>query len=62
MSVSSGNQILTTAFLNKDKSIVIVIMNDGNETKKFTLELNNKIANAQALAHSIQTIILTPIN
>ena len=59
-SVSSGNQILSTAFTNKDGSIVIVVMNQGNTEKRFSIQLASKVANTTAQPHSIQTIILTP--
>ncbi|WP_152285913.1 glycoside hydrolase family 30 protein [Flavicella marina] len=61
-SVSSGNQILSTAFINKDNSIVIVVMNQGNLDQSFSIELAGKTASTNAIAHSIQSIILTPNN
>lgn len=61
-SVSSGNQILSTAFINKDSSIAIVVMNQGDEDKTFSIELNGQTAHTTAIAHSIQTILLTPKN
>ena len=58
-STSSSNQILSTAFINKDKSIVVIVLNQGSEKKEFSLQLNSKMAKTTALPHSIQTIILT---
>jgi glucosylceramidase len=61
-SVSSSNQILSTSFLNKDRSLAIVVMNQGDTDKIFSLELDGQTAHTEALAHSIQTIIVTPKN
>ncbi|MGY5355518.1 glycoside hydrolase family 30 protein [Wenyingzhuangia sp. IMCC45467] len=59
-SASSSNQILSTAFLNTDGSIIIVALNQGNVEREFSLQLNSRMAKTTALAHSIQTIVLTP--
>jgi glucosylceramidase len=57
-SVSSSNNLLTTAFENTDGSMVIVIMNQGEKALNFTLSIASNTAELNALPHSIQTIIL----
>lgn len=57
-SVSSANNLLTTAFMNKDGSIVIVVMNQGDSEISYSLTMNLKTAELRAPYHSIQTIIL----
>ena len=61
-SISSSNQILSTAFINKDNSLAIIVMNQGDTDTTFRLELNGKTAQTNAIAHSIQTIVLTKKN
>ncbi|MBN2236965.1 MAG: glycosyl hydrolase [Bacteroidales bacterium] len=58
-SVSSANKLLSTAFLNEDASIVIVLMNESDEAISFSLSLAEKTANSRIPAHAIQTIILS---
>lgn len=57
-SVSSSNNLLTTAFENTDGSMVIVIMNQGEKALNFTLSIASNTAQLNALPHSIQTIVL----
>lgn len=57
-SVSSANNLITTAFLNKDGSIVIVVMNQGDAEISYSVTMNLKTAELRAPAHSIQTIVL----
>ena len=59
-SVSSGNQLLTTAFLNTDGSVVVVIMNQSDAEVNFSLTMSLKSAELKALPRSIQTIVFTP--
>lgn len=49
-----------TAFLNTDGRIAVVVMNETNDTVKFTLGQGTSIAGLSSPAHSIQTLILTP--
>ncbi len=58
-SVSTANNLLTTAFVNEDGSIVIVVMNQGDEQVSFTVSMCSKSANLSALPRSIQTIVLS---
>jgi glucosylceramidase len=55
---SNTNKILSTAFINKDNSIVIVAMNQSNDELPYTLTIGSKTANLNIEAHSIQTIVL----
>jgi glucosylceramidase len=61
-SVSSSNHLLTTAFLNTDGSMVVVVMNQGDQEMAFSLSIENKSASLKALPHSIQSIIFTKNN
>lgn len=58
-SVSSANKLLTTAFLNADGSMVIIIMNEASESIKYSLTMDSKTAELRILPHAIQTIILS---
>lgn len=57
-SVSSANNLMTTAFLNKDGSIVIVVMNQGDKEISYSVTMNLKTTALISPAHSIQTIVL----
>lgn len=57
-SVSSSNNILTTAFENTDKSIVIVAMNKSDMEQSYTLSLGSSSAIENIQPHSIQTVII----
>ena len=58
VSVSSANNLLSTAFVNEDGSIVIIAMNQGENPLDYTITLGSKTAKLSTLPHSIQTIIL----
>lgn len=58
-SVSSANEILTTAFKNSDESVVIVVMNQSDSLKNYSISLQSKTAYLQILPHAIQTIIVS---
>lgn len=55
-SVSSANNLLTTAFLNVDGSVAIIAMNQGDQEISYTLSMNTKTAELKIPAHAIQTI------
>ncbi|MDF1518709.1 MAG: glycoside hydrolase family 30 beta sandwich domain-containing protein, partial [Lutibacter sp.] len=57
-SVSSANNLMTTAFKNVDGSIVIVVMNQGDAEISYSVTMNSKTAELRSLPHSIQTIVL----
>jgi glucosylceramidase len=54
----SRSQLLTTAFKNPDGSVVVVVMNQGNNKTPFNLWINGKSAEATALPHSINTYVI----
>ena len=58
VSVSSVNSLLTTAFINKDGSVIVVVMNQGDQNINYSISLGSKIAKLKTLPHSIQTIVL----
>ncbi|MEO6732471.1 MAG: glycoside hydrolase family 30 protein [Ferruginibacter sp.] len=57
-SVASRSHLLTTAFLNPDGKIAVVIMNTGNKTSPVNLWIKNKAAETIILPHSIVTMVL----
>ncbi len=59
VAVSSTNSLLTTAFKNTDGSIIIVVMNQSDKAVNFSLTMQSKTAELNALPHSIQTITLS---
>jgi len=58
--VSSSNraQLLTTAFLNKDGSIAVIVMNKTNEKFAYRLYIGTKAVELVSLPHSIQTLVI----
>lgn len=58
--ISSSNraQLLTTAFLNPDGSIAVVVMNQTKEKIAYRMYLGNKAVELSSLPHSISTLIL----
>jgi len=61
VSVSSVNSLLTTAFINEDQSIVIIVMNQGDNTINYSMTMQSKMADVNILPHAIQTIVLTEL-
>jgi len=57
VSVSSSNVLMTTGFQNQDGSIVIVVMNIGDQPLSYSFTMDSKTAQLNSLPHSIQTII-----
>ncbi|MCW3088970.1 MAG: glycosyl hydrolase [Ferruginibacter sp.] len=57
-SVASRSHLLTTAFLNTDGKIAVVVMNTGNKTSPVNLWIRNKAAETIILPHSIVTMVL----
>jgi glucosylceramidase len=60
VSASSVNTLLTTAFINEDDSIVIVVMNQSDKEINYSISMESKSAELNTLPHSIQTIVLNP--
>ena len=58
ISSSSRGQLLTTAFLNKDGKIAVVVMNQSGEAIPYRLWLDGKAALVNSLPHSIQTLVV----
>ena len=60
VSVSSANSLLTTAFINTDGSVIIVVMNQGDNDINYSLTMQSRTAQLNMLPHSIQTLVLNP--
>lgn len=58
VSSNSRGQLLTTAFLNTDGSIAVVVMNQSNEKIQYRLWMAGQAAEIESLPHSIQTLIV----
>ncbi|MDO9254053.1 MAG: glycoside hydrolase family 30 protein [Bacteroidales bacterium] len=58
--VSSGSrgQLLTTAFLNTDGKIAVIVMNQSNETIPYRLWMAGQAAEITSQPHSIQTLVV----
>lgn len=54
---ASRSQLLTTAFRNEDGKIVVVVMNQGNQSFPYYLWINGKAAEVKARPHSIATLV-----
>jgi glucosylceramidase len=57
-SVSSTNNLLTTAFINPDDSIAVVVLNKSDQQVDYSLSMSGKTSNLAMLPHSIQTIVI----
>lgn len=55
---STLDQLLTTAFVNPDGSIAVVVMNGGDEVQKFSFYVDGTAAATEAPGHSIMTLVL----
>lgn len=55
---STRSQLLTTAFINLDGKVVIIVMNQDDKPISFNLCIDNKTANLTSPSHSIMSIIL----
>ncbi|MFT3824336.1 MAG: glycoside hydrolase family 30 protein [Chitinophagaceae bacterium] len=56
--VSSRTQLQTTAFINTDNSIVVVVMNTTDQKLPYHLWMDGKAAATECLPHSINTLII----
>jgi glucosylceramidase len=58
--ISSGSrgQLLTTAFLNTDGKIAVVVMNQSNDKIPYRLWIKGEAAEITSLPHSIQTLVV----
>jgi glucosylceramidase len=57
ISSASRSPLLTTAFMNQDGSIAVVVMNTGDKDMPFNLWINGKAAATKSLSHSIMTLV-----
>ena len=57
VSSASRSSLLTTAFLNEDGKIAVIVMNSGMEKVKYFLWLDGQAAEVNSLPHSIQTLV-----
>ncbi len=55
---ASRSQLLTTAFLNPDGKLVVVVMNQSDKKTPYYLWIDGKAAETEALPHSITTMVL----
>jgi glucosylceramidase len=58
LSAASRSQLLTTAFINEDGKVAIVVMNQGNKKTTYNLCIGRNAAEITSLPHSIQTLVL----
>jgi glucosylceramidase len=58
VSSSTADNLITTGFLNKDKNIVVIVMNSSEKAQPFYLWMNDKEAKSESPAHSIMTLVL----
>lgn len=58
ISAASRGQLLTTAFLNTDGKIAVVVMNHSQDKIPYRLWIAGKAAETVALPHSIQTLVV----
>jgi len=57
-SSSMAKDLLTTAFLNRDGTLAVVVMNESEKDQPFFLWLKGRAAAAESPAHSIQTLLV----
>jgi glucosylceramidase len=53
----SRSQLLSTAFINPDGKVSVVVMNKSDQAISYYLWLNGNAAEVQSLPHSIQTLV-----
>jgi glucosylceramidase len=57
ISAASRSDLLTTAFINTDGTIAVVVMNDGDRNLPYHLWVANKAVAITSLPHSIATVV-----
>ncbi|HTV62777.1 MAG TPA: glycoside hydrolase family 30 beta sandwich domain-containing protein, partial [Verrucomicrobiae bacterium] len=57
ISSSSTDRLQTTAFLNPDGKIAVVVLNLSDRAQPFNLWIKGKMANNSSPAHSIMTLV-----
>ncbi len=58
ISSASRSQFLTTAFINPDGKVVVIVMNQNSSKTPYYLWIKGKAAKFTALPHSISTLVL----
>lgn len=58
MSSASRSQLLTTAFINEDGKVAIIVMNQSNLKITYYLCIGHNAAEVKILPHSIETLVL----
>lgn len=58
VAAASRGQLITTAFINEDGKIAVVVMNDTNTKVPYSLWIKGKAAQTESLPHSIMTLVL----
>jgi glucosylceramidase len=58
ISSSSRSELLTTAFLNDDGKVAVVVMNDSAKKIAYHLWIGGKATEVTSLPHSIATLVL----
>ncbi len=57
ISSASRSQLLTTAFINEDGKVVVIVMNQSNKKISYNLCIGSNAAEVSSLPHSIQTLL-----
>jgi glucosylceramidase len=57
ISSSSRSQLLTTAFINEDGKVAVIVMNQSNLKITYNLCIGYYAAEVKILPHSIQTLV-----
>ena len=55
---ASKDKLLTTAFLNPDETIAVVVMNNTDDKIDYLLWVKNRAAKVTSEPHSIQTLVM----
>lgn len=58
VATTASDKLLTTAFINPDGKIAVIVMNKSDESMEFNLCLNRKAVKLTSPAHSIMTTII----
>jgi glucosylceramidase len=59
ISSSTTDNLLTTAFVNKNHDVVVIVMNASEAAQPFYLWIDNKAAKSESPAHSIMTLVVS---
>ncbi|TGE23584.1 glycoside hydrolase family 30 protein [Hymenobacter metallicola] len=58
VSASNRDHLSTTAFLNTDGKVAVVVMNDGDQAQNFNLWMQGQAAAVSSQPHSIMTLVI----